>query len=92
MPPVVSQILYNFGPQAEWSLYSCKAMDSFFPTELEQALREQSSAIAGFELMMSTSPGLKASARVTLLEGDVVCVSLSGRGYQVKITIVSTFS
>lgn len=58
-------------------------MDSFLQTELEQALKEQSFAIAGFELMMSASP-LQATALVTLLEGDVVRVSLSARGYQVN--------
>lgn len=84
MPPVASPILYNFEPEAGWSLYSCKPMDSFPPTELERALKEQSFAIAGFELVASTSP-LEASALVTLLEGDVVRVSLSVRGYQVMI-------
>jgi len=81
MPPVASPILYNFEPETGWLLYSRKPMDSFLPTELERALNEQSFAIAGFELMTSTSP-LEASALVTLLEGDVVRVSLSARGYQ----------
>jgi hypothetical protein len=57
-------------------------MDSFYPAELERALKEQSFAIAGFELLTSTS--LEASALVTILEGDVVRVSLSSPGYQVK--------
>jgi hypothetical protein len=58
-------------------------MDSFFSSELERALEEQSFGIAGFELVRSTS-SLESSAFVTLLEGDVVNISLSARGYQVR--------
>jgi len=54
---------------------------NFDSDELERALREQSFGIAGFELLRSTS-SLESSALVTLLEGDVVNISLSARGYQ----------
>jgi len=55
---------------------------NFDSDELERALEEQSFGIAGFELVRSTS-SLESSAFVTLLEGDVVNISLSARGYQV---------
>jgi hypothetical protein len=57
-------------------------MDSFFSSELERALEEQSFGISEFELEDSTS-SLESSALVTLLEGEVVAISLSSRGYQV---------
>ncbi|OJT08154.1 hypothetical protein TRAPUB_950 [Trametes pubescens] len=53
---------------------------SFMREELERALAEQSFAISSFETT-SSSP-LKATARVVLLEGEVVLVSLTSRGYQ----------
>ncbi|KAL1950406.1 hypothetical protein VTO73DRAFT_5530 [Trametes versicolor] len=56
------------------------APSSFMREELERALAEQSFAISSFEAM-SSSP-LKATARVVLLEGDAVVVSLTSRGYQ----------
>lgn len=56
-------------------------MESFYPSELQRALREQSFGIAGYELLRPTS-SLEASAFVTLLEGDVINISLSSRGYQ----------
>lgn len=62
-------------------------MDSFFSSELERALGEQSFGIAGFELVASTS-SLESSALVTLLEGDIVNISLSARGYQVRQVVV----
>jgi hypothetical protein len=57
-------------------------MDSFFSSELERALEEQSFGISAFELEDSTS-SLESSALVTLLEGNVVTILLSSRGYQV---------
>ncbi|EIW59379.1 uncharacterized protein TRAVEDRAFT_122660 [Trametes versicolor FP-101664 SS1] len=57
------------------------APSSFMREELERALAEHSFAISSFEAM-SSSP-LKATARVVLLEGDAVVVSLTSRGYQV---------
>jgi len=57
-------------------------MASFFSSELERALEEQSFGISEFELEDSTS-SLESSALVTLLEGEVVAISLSSRGYQV---------
>ncbi|KAI9059275.1 hypothetical protein FKP32DRAFT_1596635 [Trametes sanguinea] len=53
---------------------------SFTREELERALAENSYGISSFEIM-SSSP-LKATARVVLLEGEPVIVSLSSRGYQ----------
>ena len=57
-------------------------MNTFISSELEKALEEQSFGITGFELLRSPS-SLQSFARVTLLEGDVVNISLSARGYQV---------
>jgi len=54
---------------------------NFDSDELQRALEEQSFGIAGFELLSSTS-SLESSALVTLLEGDVVTISVSSRGYQ----------
>jgi len=54
---------------------------NFDSDELEKALEEQSFGITGFELLRSPS-SLQSFARVTLLEGDVVNISLSARGYQ----------
>ncbi|KAH9889974.1 hypothetical protein C8Q73DRAFT_793331 [Cubamyces lactineus] len=54
---------------------------SFVREELERALAEQSSGIASFELI-SSSP-LKAAAKVDLLEGEPIIVSLTSRGFQV---------
>jgi hypothetical protein len=84
--PVVSPgspTLYNFDSDGKYLPCSRKAMDSFFSSELERALEEQSFGIAGFELLTSTS-SLESSALVTLLEGDIVNISLSSRGYQVR--------
>lgn len=58
-------------------------MDSFFYSELERALNEQSFGIAAFQLARPTT-SLEASSYVTLLEGNVVHISLSARGYQVS--------
>lgn len=58
-------------------------MSTFFTSELDRSLREQSFGIAGFETMRPTG-SLEASAHVTLLEGDVVTISLTSRGYQVN--------
>ena len=57
-------------------------MDSFFYLELERALGEQSFGITAFQLVGPTT-SLEASAYVTLLEGNIVHISLSARGYQV---------
>jgi len=54
---------------------------NFDSDELERALEEQSFGISEFELEDSTS-SLESSALVTLLEGEVVAISLSSRGYQ----------
>ncbi|KAI0669263.1 hypothetical protein C8Q78DRAFT_1042559 [Trametes maxima] len=53
---------------------------AFVREELERALAEQSFGISGFEVT-SSSP-LKAAARVDLLEGDSVLISLTSRGFQ----------
>jgi hypothetical protein len=59
-----------------------KTMNSFFSSELEKALEEQSFGIAGFQLLQSSN-SLESSALVTLLEGIIVNISVSSRGYQV---------
>ncbi|KAL0961321.1 hypothetical protein HGRIS_006279 [Hohenbuehelia grisea] len=54
-------------------------VSSFFGTELQRALREQAFGITSFELV-DAGP-LQAGAKVTLLEGSAVTVTLTGRGY-----------
>ena len=54
---------------------------AFMEEELKRSLNEEAYGIAKYE-MVSGSP-LKATARVVLIENDVILVSLSGRGYQV---------
>ncbi|KII90569.1 hypothetical protein PLICRDRAFT_173963 [Plicaturopsis crispa FD-325 SS-3] len=54
-----------------------------FPArELQRALSEQAFGITGFQMMPASTP-LDASAYVTLLEGNVIKITLSARGYQV---------
>ncbi|KAI0373710.1 hypothetical protein BV20DRAFT_1049653 [Pilatotrama ljubarskyi] len=53
---------------------------AFAREELARALAEQSFGISSYELV-SSSP-LKAAARVVLLEGDAIVVSLTSRGFQ----------
>jgi len=54
---------------------------NFDSEELQRALEEQSFGITGFQLARSTG-SLESFARVTLLEGNVVCIGLSARGYR----------
>ncbi|KAM5538716.1 hypothetical protein V8D89_007745 [Ganoderma adspersum] len=53
---------------------------AFVKEELSRALSEQSFGITSHEIISSTP--LKAVARVVLLEGDTVLLSLSSRGFQ----------
>lgn len=53
---------------------------AFFSDELQQNLAEQSFGIASYKL--GPSSAYEATARVDLLEGIQVQVSLSSRGYQ----------
>lgn len=55
---------------------------AFVHEELVRALKEQEFGITSYEIV-STSP-LKAIARVELLEGESVLVSLTSRGFQVR--------
>ncbi|KAH9949871.1 hypothetical protein B0H21DRAFT_819799 [Amylocystis lapponica] len=55
-------------------------MPSFVRSEVTAALSEQAFGIASAELTSSTD--LVASARVVLLEGTIITISLSVRGYQ----------
>ncbi|KAL5520075.1 hypothetical protein ACEPAG_1735 [Sanghuangporus baumii] len=54
---------------------------SFFRTELEHALSEQSFGIAGYSIQSATAHD--ASATVTLLERVQIIITLTIRGYQV---------
>ncbi|KAK7690366.1 hypothetical protein QCA50_007023 [Cerrena zonata] len=54
---------------------------NFTHSELERALSEQSFGITSYEIISSSE--LEASARVVLLEGSVIVVSLTSRGYQI---------
>ncbi|KAI0826787.1 hypothetical protein BC628DRAFT_1418857 [Trametes gibbosa] len=56
------------------------APSSFMREELERALTEQSFGISSFEI--SSSSPLKTTARVVLLEGDAIVLSLTSRGFQ----------
>lgn len=56
---------------------------AFVEEELVRALNEQSFGLSSYEIV-STSP-LKASARVVLLEEEIIMVSLTSRGYQVSV-------
>ncbi|CDO69995.1 hypothetical protein BN946_scf184973.g5 [Trametes cinnabarina] len=58
--------------------YQQSEPSSFTREELERALIENSYGISSFELM-SSSP-LKATARVVLLEGEPIIISLTSRG------------
>ncbi|CAL1712703.1 unnamed protein product [Somion occarium] len=53
----------------------------FTQVELEQALSEQSFGITSYKITSSTD--LQASARVVLLEGNTITISLTSRGYEV---------
>ena len=55
---------------------------TFTRSELDRALSEQSFGITSYEITDSTE--LEASARVALLEGNVIIISLTSRGYQVS--------
>ncbi|KAH7912554.1 hypothetical protein BJ138DRAFT_1004220 [Hygrophoropsis aurantiaca] len=54
---------------------------SFFYSELRRALSEQSFGIARFDVSRPSTPH-EAIASVTLLEGSVIKISLTARGYQ----------
>ena len=58
---------------------------AFVEEELVRALKEQSFGISSYQIV-STSP-MKATARVALLEGEAVLVSLTGRGFQVHALV-----
>lgn len=55
---------------------------NFASKELAQILAEQGSAIREYAIKATTE--LEASAEVQLLEGTVVVISLTARGYQVR--------
>ncbi|KAL5482681.1 hypothetical protein ACEPAI_9275 [Sanghuangporus weigelae] len=61
---------------------------SFFRTELEHALSEQSFGIAGYSMQSATSHD--ASAAVTLLERVQIIITLTIRGYQATGDPVTT--
>ena len=52
-----------------------------FSSELASALKENSFGLKGYQVIQETQ--LESVATVTLLEGDVVTVSLSRRGFEV---------
>lgn len=55
---------------------------SFFSSELKRALSEQIFGISGYKL--GTSSSYEANAKVDLLEGAQMLISLSYRGFQVS--------
>ena len=62
-------------------------MNSFFGQELRRGLIEQGPVISGFELIDVGS--LQAVARVKILEGHVLEVSLTQQGYKVEPLVPS---
>lgn len=61
------------------------SQESFAQTELVQALTEESYGLKSFEIIRKTQ--LESAAKVTTLEGDTITISLTSRGYQVRILI-----
>jgi hypothetical protein len=81
--------LYNRNPPHTWALKSRKIMSpSFYYTELNKALAEQAYGLAKFDVSSSTSH--EAAASVTLLEGKTIRITLSARGYQVRVAFASS--
>ncbi|KAK7056920.1 hypothetical protein VNI00_002638 [Paramarasmius palmivorus] len=58
-----------------------ESMGSFYTTELQRALTEQGSTIGTFTMLEFTT--LDAQASVTLLEGEVIRIILTERGYAI---------
>lgn len=76
--------LYNRNPPHGWTLKSPKIMSpSFYFTELNKALSEQAFGLARFDVQSSTPH--EATASVTLLEGRAIRITLSARGYKVRV-------
>jgi len=88
-PPWFSN-LYNAGiHQYTWKLtfklkLSKIMSPSFYQTELSKALSEQAFGLARFDVCGGSSPH-EATASVTLLEGRTIRITLTVRGYQVRI-------
>ncbi|KAG1872435.1 hypothetical protein DFJ58DRAFT_652178 [Suillus subalutaceus] len=57
---------------------------SFYHTELSRALSEQAFGLSRFDVYGGSSPH-EATASVTLLEGRTIRITLTARGYQVRI-------
>ncbi|KAG1822842.1 uncharacterized protein BJ212DRAFT_1255734, partial [Suillus subaureus] len=57
---------------------------SFYHTELSRALSEQAFGLTRFDVYGGSSPH-EATASVTLLEGRTIRITLTARGYQVRI-------
>lgn len=87
VPPWFSK-LYNAGiHQYTWKLTFKlpKIMStSFYHTELSRALSEQAFGLARFDVYGGSSPH-EATASVTLLEGKTIRITLTARGYQVRM-------
>lgn len=54
---------------------------TFTESELSQALSEQSFGITSYEIQSVSQP--ESTARVVLLEGDAIHVTLSARGFEI---------
>lgn len=65
---------------------------SFYHTELTRALSEQAFGLVRFDVYGGSSPH-EATASVSLLEGKTIRITLTARGYQVRMACVcSTFT
>ncbi len=56
---------------------------SFYGQELQRALKEQGQAVQNYKLLNASS--LQASARVKLLEGHSIDITLTQQGYKVSV-------
>jgi hypothetical protein len=62
--------------------------NAFYRTELERALRENDFAIKSSELLSTSNETNRATAKLTLLEGEEVLVELINDGFRVSRTCI----
>lgn len=67
----------------------CMATLSFAQTELERALSEQTFGIEGYKILGNDV--LESTAEVVTLEGAKITLTLSTRGYQVRLSFCLSF-
>lgn len=70
-------------------LSCCMATPSFTQTELERALSEQTFGIETYKIL--SNDVLESTAEVVTLEGAKITLTLSTRGYQVRLSFCVPF-